>query len=177
MKGYGLSIPVFGLAFVCPDKSILVSIYMPILFALGLVYVNTYARGIKFWLRLTCMEWMTEDTPEKLCYCIFKDRTMLHGLAKFRCLCTVGFGVVWEMQGVGNINLFIREFKMKLVDSFKTDLLHDSHDFYNIYSNFNQSISKRVSARFRIRMSALKFHYMTFHDRDMNCPFCNIPKA
>ena len=135
--------------FCCFDKSIL---YMPILFALGLVYVNIYARVIKFWLRLTCMKWMTEDTPGKLCYCIFKDRTMQHGLPKIRCLCTFGFGVVWEMQGVGNINVSIREFQMKFVDSFKTDLLHGSHDLYHINSNFHQSLSKRAFARFRIRM-------------------------
>ena len=40
------------------------------------------------------------------------------------------FGVVWEMQGVGNVNLFIKEFKLRLVDCFKRDwhAALDSHD-------------------------------------------------
>ena len=56
------------------------------------------------------------------------------------------------MQGVGNINVFITEFKIKFVDSFQTNLLHGSHDLYHINSNFDQSLSKRAFARFRIRM-------------------------
>ena len=53
-----------------------------------------------------------------------------------------GFGVVWEMQGVGNVNLFIKEFKLRLIDCFKQDwhAALGSHDFYNVYSNFNQSL-------------------------------------
>ena len=47
-----------------------------------------------------------------------------------------GFGVVWEMQGVGNVNLF----KLRLIDCFKQDwhAALDSHDFNNGYSNFSQ---------------------------------------
>ena len=32
-----------------------------------------------------------------------------------------GFGMVWEMQGVGNVNLFLKELKLRLVDCFKRD--------------------------------------------------------
>ena len=32
-----------------------------------------------------------------------------------------GFGVVWEMQVVGSVNLFIKEFKLRLIDCFKQD--------------------------------------------------------
>ena len=58
-------------------------------------------------------------------------------------LCKSGFGVVWEMQGVGNVNLFIKEFKLRLIDWFKQHwhAALGSHDFYNIYSNFNQSLA------------------------------------
>ena len=53
-----------------------------------------------------------------------------------------GFGVVWEMQGVGNVNLFIKEFRSRLIDCFKQDwhAALGSHDFYNVYSNFSQLI-------------------------------------
>ena len=47
-----------------------------------------------------------------------------------------GFGVVWEMQGVGNVNLFIKEFKLRFIECFKQDwhAALGSHDFYNVYS-------------------------------------------
>ena len=39
------------------------------------------------------------------------------------------------MQGVGNVNLFIKEFKLRLIDCFKQDwhAALGSHDFYNVY--------------------------------------------
>ena len=44
------------------------------------------------------------------------------------------------MQGVGNVNLFIKEFKLRLIGCFKQDwhAALDSHDFNNGYSNFSQ---------------------------------------
>ena len=100
------------------------------------------------------------------------------------------------MQGVGNVNLFIKEFKLRLLDCFKQDWHADlgSHDFYNVYSNFNQSLvlsqylrtlnnisMRRVFTRFRIGMSALKSHYLQYRpfarDRDINCPLCNTPET
>ena len=107
-----------------------------------------------------------------------------------------GFGVVWEMQGVGNVKLFIKEFMLRLLDCFKQYWLAalGSHDFYNVYSNFNQSLvlsqylrtlnnisMQRVFTRFRIGMSALQCHYLQYRsfarDRDINCTFCNTPET
>ena len=107
-----------------------------------------------------------------------------------------GFGVVWEMQGVGNVNLFIKEFKLRLIDCFKQDwhAALGSHDFYNVYSNFIQSLVLsqylrtlnnirvwRVFTRFRTGMSALQCHYIRYrsfaNDRDINCPFCHKPET
>ena len=50
-----------------------------------------------------------------------------------------GFGVVWEMQGVGDVKSFIKEFKQRLIDSFKQDWHSalESYDFYKMCSNFN----------------------------------------
>ena len=47
------------------------------------------------------------------------------------------FGVDWEMQGVGDVKSFIKEFKQRLKDCFKQDWHSalESHDFYNVYSN------------------------------------------
>ena len=46
------------------------------------------------------------------------------------------------MQGAGNVNLFIKEIKLRLIDCFKKDwhAALGSHDFCNVYSNFNQSL-------------------------------------
>ena len=46
-----------------------------------------------------------------------------------------------DWGGGGNVNLFIKEFKLRLVDCFKQDwhAALDSSDFYNVYFNFNQS--------------------------------------
>ena len=100
------------------------------------------------------------------------------------------------MQGVGNVNLFIKEFNLRLIDCFKQNwhAALGSHDFYNVYFNFNQSLVfsqylrtlnnisvRRVFTRFRIGMSALKCHYLQYRsfarDRDINCPFCNTPET
>ena len=95
------------------------------------------------------------------------------------------------MQGVGDVKLFIKEFKQRLIDCFKQDWHSalESHDFHHVYSNFNHSVCspylsllknisvRRVFSRFRTGMSALKCHYLQYrpvvHDRDINCPFCN----
>ena len=94
------------------------------------------------------------------------------------------------MLGVGNVNLFIKEFKLRLIDCFKQDwhAALGSHGFYNVYSNFNQSLVlsqylrtlnnisvRRVFTRVRIGMSALKCHYLQYRsfvcDMDQNCTF------
>ena len=100
------------------------------------------------------------------------------------------------MQGVGYVNLFIKEFKLRLIDYFKQDwhAALGSHDFYNVYSNFNQSLVlsqylrtlnnisvRRVFTRLKTGMSALKCHYLQYRsfapDRNINCPFCNTPET
>ena len=93
------------------------------------------------------------------------------------------------MQGVGDVKSFIKEFKQRLIDCFKQDWHSalESHNFDNVYSHFNHSLvrrpylsllnnisARRVFARFRVGMSALKFHYLQYrpviHDRGINCP-------
>ena len=120
---------------------------------------------------------MAEGTPEKLtiCYYIFRQNYTTRACKVRNVLYKSGFGVVWEMQGVGNINLFIKEFKLRLIDCFKQDwhAALGSHDFYNVCSNFNQSLvlsqylqalnnksERGVFTRFRIGMYALKYHYL-----------------
>ena len=137
------------------------------------LYVHTYARCIKFWL---CLTFMDDKRYPRKAY------SMLLNLQRQNCntwACSIrnvlykfGFGVVWERQGAGDVELFIKEFKQRLIDCF-TQNWHSTlgfHYFYNVYSNFNHllvcspylsllnNISvRRVFARFRPGMSALKF--------------------
>ena len=140
---------------------------------------------------------MTERTPEKLILLNLQRQNYTTWACKVRnVLYKFGFGVVWEIQGVDKVNLFIKEFKLRLIDCFKQDwhAALGSHDFYNVYSNFDQSLVlsqylrtlnnisvQRVFTRFRTGMSTLKCHYLQYrsfaHDRDINYPFCNTPET
>ena len=143
---------------------------------------------------------MTEGTPQKLIVIMLLN-LQRQNYTTWACkvrnvLYEFGFGVVWEMQGVGNVNLFIKEFKLRLIDCFKQDwhAALGSHDFHNVYSNFNQSLVvseylrtlnnisvRREFTRFRTGMSALKCQYLQYRsfarDRDINCLFCNTPET
>ena len=79
------------------------------------LFVNTYARCIKFCLRLTCMD--DRRYPRKACRLLNLQRQNYTTWAcKVRnVLYKFGFGVVWEMHGVGNVNLFIKKFKGTLL--------------------------------------------------------------
>ena len=158
------------------------------------LFVNTYARCIKFWLHLTCMD--DRRYPRKA-YVIKSSKTEQYymGLQSSKCFIQIWLWCGLGNASVGNVNLFIKEFKLRLIDCFKQDwhAAVGSHDFYNVYSNFNQSLvlsqylrtlnnisARRVFTRFRIGMSALKCHYLQYRsfarDRDINCPFCNTPE-
>ena len=94
---------------------------------------------------LVALVWTTKGTPEKhtICYWIFTDRTTVPGLAVFEMFYTSLFwGVVWEMQGVGGVKSLIKECKQRLIDCLRQDWHSalESHDFYNVYSNFNHSL-------------------------------------
>ena len=108
------------------------------------LFVNTYARCIKFWLCLTCVD--DRRYPQKACDLLLDLQRQNH--TTWACkvqnvLYKSGFNVAWEMQGVGNINSFIRELKLRLVDCLKQDwhAALDLHDFYNIYSYFSHQYS------------------------------------
>ncbi|WP_293716285.1 hypothetical protein, partial [Thiolapillus sp.] len=98
------------------------------------LYVHTYARCIKFWLRLTCMD--DKRYPRKAYNMLLNLQRQNYNT--WACsirnvLYKFGFGVVWEMQGVGDVKSFIKEFKQRLIDCFKQDWHSalESHNFDN----------------------------------------------
>ena len=52
-----------------------------------------------------------------ICYLPFREKNIVHGLAKFEMSCTrFYFGIAWEMQTVGDNKVFLSEFKQTLID-------------------------------------------------------------
>ena len=49
-----------------------------------------------------------------------------------------GFGIVWDMQSVGNTKVFLREFEQRPIDCFSQDwnASLDTRHVYYVYSSF-----------------------------------------
>ena len=158
------------------------------------LYINTYLKCIKFWLRLTCME--NSRFPKKAYNMLLSLQR--HNYTTWACsvrnvLYKFGFGFVWEAQSVGNVNNFIASFKQRLLDCYTQDWHSalQSHSFFDYYSSFCHSLHvkpyltyikciniRRVTSRFRIGMSKLRSHFLQYDDRrnsnrNVNCPFCD----
>jgi hypothetical protein len=156
------------------------------------LYVNTFAKCVKFWLRIVSM---TDSRLPKKAY------NMLLSLQKqnystWACdirnvLYMYGYGVVWETQSVGNVRAFIAQFKRRLIDCFIQDWHSglESHSFYDVYSTYGHSLAlrshfrlikcinvRKIYTRFRIGTLPLRSHFLNFvaiKARENNCcPFC-----
>lgn len=155
------------------------------------LYVATYSRCVKFWLRLTMLE--NYRYPKKaynMLLALQKQNYTTWACNVRNTLYKHGFGIVWESQGVGNVKRFMLEFKRRLVDCFQQDWNSSmaSHDFYYIYASFKRDVIcsdylsvvkniniRRFLSRFRVGMSPLRSHFLEFrpeHRTNTNCPFC-----
>jgi len=157
------------------------------------LYINTFSKCVKFWLRLVCMD--NSRYPKKA----YNMLLMLQRQNYTTWVCSVrnvlykfGFGIVWEAQCVGSVKLFIVEFKQRLLDCFTQDWHSalSSHTYFDSYSSYSQSLymkpyldfikfinMRRVLSRFRIGMSNLRSRFLQYEDkrnlnRNVNCPFC-----
>ena len=163
------------------------------------LYVNTYAKCLKFWLHVTMMDNSRFPKKAYTMMLMLQQQNYTTWACKIRnILYMFGFGIVWEMQTVGNIKLFIAEFKQRLKDCYLQDwhsAIH-SHSFYNVYSTYCQSITlcpyfqwincmniRKLFIRFRIGMLGLNNHFLQFRDQTIPntgimCPFCvNSPET
>ena len=139
------------------------------------LYVLTYIKCIKFWLRILKLD---NDRLSKKAYAMLihlqKQNYDTWACNVRNVLYMFGFGYAWEAQGVGNERLFIKCFKQRLIDCAKQNWHSSliSHEFYSTYAVYNQSISKaqylvtvqnffvrRLFTRFRIGMSDLNCHF------------------
>ena len=154
--------------------------------------VITFTKCIKFWLRIVQME---ESRIPKKAYnmLLFLQRQNYDTWAcnVRNVLYMYGYGIVWEAQSVGSVNLFIRQFKQRLVDCYCQEwhTSIESHDFYQVYSAYGHSLSlrpyfthvkniniRKLLSRFRLGMLPLRDHFMQYKNMRRNqtphCPFC-----
>ena len=106
-------------------------------------------------------------------------------------LCKYEFSEVWVIQGVGNKKTFLKDFKERVLSSYRQNWENNlrTKERYSVYTTFQLSLSlsmylielKHVKARlFLIRLrqgvSALKTHKLRYCKAvtlvDYFCPFC-----
>ena len=151
-----------------------------------------FCRCVKYWLKLTRLD--TTYYPRKA----YDMLLNLHSQDKRNwaseicyVLNTHGFGIVWENQGVGDIKLFMSEFKCRLIEDFKakwTGKVNTSERLV-FYSSLRQSImlspyllnvkhvhARNALVRLRFGMCPLRFRSLRLFDvapnSPVHCPNC-----
>ena len=154
------------------------------------LYINAYVSCLRYWFRILQME------KERLPY---KAYLMLLNLdnngkncwaSKVRMiLCDTGFNVVWLQQSVGNVKMFLRAFKQRLVDLFiqEWDGSIRHSDRYDTYRSFKTLFEKEKYVYymdmfcFRAAITQLRFNVLPLNNnmhrysesiRDKHCKFC-----
>eukprot|EP00745_Piridium_sociabile_P033756 TRINITY_DN5799_c0_g1_i7.p1 TRINITY_DN5799_c0_g1~~TRINITY_DN5799_c0_g1_i7.p1 ORF type:complete len:201 (+),score=5.71 TRINITY_DN5799_c0_g1_i7:293-895(+) len=104
-------------------------------------------------------------------------------------LCLTGFNIVWLQQGVGDVKLFLREFKQRLIDFFFqewTGTIRD-HDRFESYRTFKTLFEKERYVLdmdiycFRVAITQTRFNVLPLNnnmyrysdvEQEKACPFC-----
>ena len=163
--------------------------------------IVVYVRCIRYWLQILRMP------PGRIPHKAYNMLLQLHSQnkntwASYICylLYRYGFGYVWENQGVGSVNQFLRVFKQRLIDCWRQDWhscisakahLPRAEDRFRFYSEFKSSLVmssylvdikhvqvRNALIRFRLGVSCLKTHRFRFGPRPISdnnalvCPFC-----
>lgn len=157
------------------------------------LYIFTYVACIKFWLRVTRME--SFRLPRKaydMLLSLHNSGVKCWATSVCDCLYSLGFGYVWENQGVQSPDSFLKVFKQRLVDIHYQNW-HDhitSSSRFDMYRVFKTSIfiepyfhlvnNKHIRdtlIRFRVGASEVRSHKMRYtaqRPEDLRCPFCNF---
>ena len=157
------------------------------------LYVDYYCRCIKYWIKLIRMS--STRYPKK-CYKMLRnlDETgRITWASKVReLLFRNGFGYVWVVEDVGDLNLFMKAFKQRLIDCCKQDwcaVIMESgktrHYRYIMpvlkvanYINFNIPLKYRIALS-KLRCSVHKLNVETGRHSDIAyeqrlCILCNM---
>lgn len=154
------------------------------------LYIQTYTKSIKYWLKLTKMEeYRIPRKSYNMLYTMHCRGKSNWASKVCNTLFRYGFGHVWENQGVESTKSFLSIFKQRLYDCHLQDLdsLVLSNDRYTFYSTFrqlqaipkylveirNHALRKHLT-RLRLGVSQLKPHRFRYsrNQESMMCPFC-----
>ena len=152
--------------------------------------ITTKTRCIKYWLKILRMP--VDRLPYKAYHMLYhlhcRDKNNWASSVCFS-LYYYGFGFVWENQGVGNMHAFLKQFKQRLIDSYRqgwNSAMHSKQRF-EFFSSFKSTHSlspylfemkninlRKSIIRFRLGVSCLKPHRFRFSksQTDFSCPFC-----
>ena len=156
------------------------------------LFINLYCRCIKYWLKLTMMD---QNRYAKKAYLMLYNLQSQNFRTWTSEICFLlykyGFGNVWENQGVGNLLLFIKVFKERLIECYKSEwnVKLTSNEKFKFVSSFKQSLTvshylihvkhiqaRSALARFRSGVSSLRSRAIRFastcQDDSLCCPFC-----
>ena len=157
------------------------------------LFINLYCRALKYWLKLTRCD--NNRFPKKA-YNTLLDLHFRNLRTWATEICYIlyryGFGEVWESQGVGDIKLFMSEFKARLIENYQAEWREKvmSKESYMFYSSFKQSLTvsdyllhgihvrtRSTLARLRCGMLALNCRSLPFIDTSVSntsvcCPYC-----
>ena len=156
------------------------------------IHLNSIVNCLRFWFKLIAM---TEDRIPKKAYLMLKDldvkgkKTWVTNIRT--CLYQNGFGFIWESQSVGNVKLFLRIFKQRLIDCRWQNVnvhFNESERFsvYKLICSPCNSIPKYICidvdrqlkyvfTKLRFGVSDLRVHFYRYRHcrpQDLICPLC-----
>lgn len=156
------------------------------------ITIDSAVSCIRYWLRVLCMDVNRLPWKSYVMLKVLDERGKKNWATNVRmCLYMNGFGYAWENQGVGNVHLFMRLFKTRLIDTqWQSCFEHiGSSDRFNVYDTFFSRSSlpvylslninrqlKFIMSKFRFGVSEIKTHayrYKSFLQYDKLCPVCH----
>ena len=157
------------------------------------LFVNSYVRCLKYWLKLISMD--NARLPCKAYKMLYQlDQNGKKNWVTYirECLCHYGFRYVWDNQGVGDVNTFVRCFRERIVDCRWQDWHNhiNNSDRYSFYCQFksnnfiepymNLSINRYVVKAlvyFRLGISSIIVHSQRYKENvsnNVSCRLCGI---
>lgn len=159
------------------------------------VYLNSYMKCIKYWLKLTRMN--VERLPFRAYRMLFNldyNGKKTWATSVRLCLNSYGFSFVWDNQGVQHISEFLRCFRQRIIDCRWQDW-HDhifTSDRFAQYRLFKTSflteryVNLRINryvrsdfTKFRFGVSDIachRFRYNVGYENVYVCRLCNLSK-
>ena len=155
------------------------------------IYVNSAIRVIKYWLKLMQMDQtrLPRKAYDMLYYLDLRGKSNWVSKVKFK-LFSLGFGFVWEQQGVGDVHWFISILRARLIECRWQEWsahIQDS-DRFDFYQQFNllhcvptylslrmDMHLKRTVTLFRFGISDLLVHHFRYKRNsfyNLLCPLC-----